>query len=47
MVVVRMMVVVPAGCERRACTDKHQEGEENQLLHAEKSSTIRFRRCVY
>jgi hypothetical protein len=38
--VVAMMTMVPAGRERGACTHQHQQGENDQLLHDVKRSTI-------
>ncbi len=38
--VMPVMMVVPAGCERRAGNYQQHEGGENELLHAMQISTI-------
>jgi len=41
--VVAVMMVVPAGCEYRACTNQQQERREDYLLHTLKRSMIFLR----
>ncbi len=35
-----MTVMVPAGCERRACNNQQEESGEKELLHAMQISMI-------
>jgi hypothetical protein len=42
--VVTVMMVMPAGREGRACNDQHQNGGDEELLHAMQSSTILLRK---
>jgi hypothetical protein len=43
--VVAMMMVVPGRRESGACTHQHQQGENDQLLHDVKRSTIPIQEC--
>jgi hypothetical protein len=40
-VVVMAMMMVPSGCEHRACTHQQQNGDDDELLHAMKIARFR------